>query len=103
MESLILIGKWIGGIVATLFVAAVVGTFRWFFNSLEEAHRKISNTYDKKEVNDLVDSKIIPLKDALDSHKNATEKLITATDRLTETISQLNTRMAVVETRIESK
>jgi hypothetical protein len=101
VETLILVGKWLAGIVATLFVAAVIGVSKFIFGSLEEAHKKLANVYDKGETIALVDSKIIPLKDSLDQHKQATEKLIAATDRLTETISQLNTRITVVETKIE--
>lgn len=101
METLILVAKWLAGIVATLFVAAVIGVSKFVFGSLDEAHRRLDDTYNKKETVDLVDSKITPLKDSLDEHKKATEKLIIATEKLTETISMLNTRISVVETKIE--
>ena len=103
METLLLIGKWVAGIAATLFVAAVIGISKFIFGSLDDAHKKLANVYDKGETNALVDSKITPLKDSLDQHKQATEKLIAATEKLTETISNLNIRLAVVETKIEDK
>lgn len=90
MESLILVGKWVLGGIGTLVVAAVGWNFK-----------RTNDTYTKQETRELIDMKIMPLRDSLEAHKNATERLITVTEKLSDNIQTLNTKIAVVEHKLE--
>ena len=90
MEGLILAGKWILTGIGGLLLAAIGWNFK-----------RTNDTYTKSETRELIDMKIMPLRDSLEAHKNATERLITVTEKLSDNIQMLNTKIAVVEHKIE--
>lgn len=92
VEAIILFGKWVAGGLIVLLTAAV----GWNFH-------RTNDTFTKKETLDLIDMKIMPLRDSLEAHKNATERLITVTEKLSDNIQSLSTKIAIVETKIEDK
>lgn len=94
METLILVGKWVAGIIATLITASFVGLVTWILS-------KLNNTYSKQQTHEYVDMRLLPLQNSLDNHKNATQDLTEATKQLSETIQHLNIKLAIVETKIE--
>ena len=92
MEYLILAAKWIFGAIGAMMVALITWNFK-----------RTNDTYTKQETRELIDMKIMPLRDSLEAHKNATERLITVTEKLSDNIQNLNTKIAVIETKVEDK
>jgi hypothetical protein len=90
VEYLLLIAKWVLGAIGAMVVALVTWNFQ-----------RTNDTYTKSETRELIDMKIMPLRDSLEAHKNATERLITVTEKLSDNIQNLNTKIAVIETKVD--
>jgi hypothetical protein len=89
VEALILVGKYVLYGIGSLIGMATFALIGWNF-------KRTNDTFTKQETKELI-------KDSLEAHSKQTERLISSVDKLTDNIQTLNTKIAVVETKIEGK